>query len=79
MLFSNILPIFFFGITKERLWLKNYQQRNVFTTNKDRNEKPALKLAVTKFQKRSFQIIFSKTYIFGNTVSFKKSCGEIKF
>ena len=66
-------------VLKERLWFKNYQQRNVFTTNRGSNEKPALKLAVTKFQKRSFQIIFSKTYIFGNTVSFKKSCGEIKF
>ena len=66
-------------VLKERLWLKNYQQRNVFTTNRGRNEKPALKLAVTKFQKRSFQIIFSKTYLFGNTVSFKKSCCEIKF
>ena len=66
-------------VLKERLWFKNYQQRNVFTTNRGSNEKPALKLAVTKFQKRSFQIIFSKTNIFGNTVSFKKSCGEIKF
>ena len=66
-------------VLKERLWFKNYQQRNVFTTNRGSNKKPALKLAVTKFQKRYFQIIFSKTYIFGNTVSFKKSCGEIKF
>ena len=66
-------------VLKECLWFKNYQQRNVFTTSRGSNEKPALKLAVTKFQKRSFQIIFSKTYIFGNTVSFKKSCGEIKF
>ena len=66
-------------LLKEQLWFKNYQQRNIVTTNTGSNEKPVLKLAVTKFQKRSFQIIFSKTYIFGNTVSFKKSCGEIKF
>ena len=59
--------------------VKDYPQRNVFTTIRDRNEKSALKLHVTKFQKRSFQIIFSKTYLFGNTVSFKKSCCEIKF
>ena len=64
---------------KECLWFKNYQQRNIFTTNRGSNEKPALKLAATKFQKRSFQRIFPKTYLFGNTVSFKKSCGEIKF
>ena len=64
---------------KECLWFKNYQQRNIFTTNRGSNEKPALKLAVTKFQKRSSQIIFPKTYLFRNTVSFKKSCGEIKF
>ena len=38
-------------VLKERLWFKNYQQRNVFTTNRGSNEKPALKLAVTKFQK----------------------------
>ena len=66
-------------VLKECLWFKNYQQRNVFTTNRGSNEKPALKLAVTKFQKRSLQIIFPKIYLFGNTVSFKKSCGEIKF
>ena len=38
-------------VLKECLWFKNYQQRNVFTTNRGSNEKPALKLAVTKFQK----------------------------
>ena len=36
-------------VLKERLWLKNYKQRNIFKTNRGSNEKPALKLAVTKF------------------------------
>ena len=62
--------------TKESYWSQNYQgiervsigqkyqQRNVFTSNGDSNEKLSLKLAVPKFAKRSFQIIFSKTYLF---------------
>ena len=37
-------------VLKECLQFKNYQQRSVLTTNRGRNEKPALKLAVTKFQ-----------------------------
>ena len=38
-------------VLKECLWFENNQQRNVFTTNRCSNEKLALKLAVTKFQK----------------------------
>ena len=47
-------------ILKECLWLKNYQQRNVFTSNGDSNEKLSLKLAVPKFRKWSFQFIFTR-------------------
>ena len=36
---------------KEFLWLKNYQQRNVFKSNGGGNEKLSSKLAVPKFQK----------------------------
>ena len=62
--------------TKESYWSQSYQgiegvsisqkyqQRNVFTSNGDSNEKFSLKLAVHKFQKQFFQIIFSKTYLF---------------
>ena len=53
---------------------QKYQQRNVFTSNGGSNEKFSLKPAVPKSQKRSFQIIFSKT-----AKSFKETCGEIKF
>ena len=53
---------------------QKYQQRNVFTSNGGSNEKLSLKLAVPKFQKRSFQIILSKI-----AKSFKETCGEIKF
>ena len=38
---------------------QKYQQRDVFTSNGDSNEKLSLKLAAPKFQKWSFQI-FSK-------------------
>ena len=38
-------------VLKECLWLKNYQQRNFFTTNRRGNEKLSLKLAVPMFQK----------------------------
>ena len=51
-------------VFKECIWFKNYQQRNVFISDGGSNEKLSLKLAVLKFQKRSFQIIFSKTYLF---------------
>ena len=41
-----------FKVLKECLWFKNYQRRNVFTTNnRGSNEKLSLKLAVPKFQK----------------------------
>ena len=35
------------------------QQRNVFTSNGDSNEKLSLNLAVFKFQKQSFQLQFN--------------------
>ena len=38
-------------VSKKCLWFKNYQQRNVFITNRGSNEKLSLKLAVLKFQK----------------------------
>ena len=38
-------------VLKECLWFKNYQQRNVFTSNEGSNEKLSLKLAVLKFKK----------------------------
>ena len=72
--------------TKESYWSQNYQgiegvpigqkyqQRNVFTSIGDSNENLSLKLTVPKFQKRSFQIAFSKT-----PKSFKEICGETKF
>ena len=37
---------------------QKYQQRNVFISNGDSNEKFSWKLAVHKFQKRFFQILF---------------------
>ena len=37
---------------------KNYQQRNVFTSNGGSNSKLSLKLAVPKFEKCFFQIVF---------------------
>ena len=49
---------------KECLWFKNYQQRNVFTSNGGSNEKLSLKLAVPKFRKWSFQFIFTRNYIY---------------
>ena len=42
---------------------QKYQQGNVFTSNGDNDKKISLKLV--KFQKRSLEIIFSKTYLFG--------------
>ena len=39
---------------------KYHQQKDVFTSNRDSNEKLPLKLAVPKFQKLSFQIIHLK-------------------
>ena len=68
-----------FKVLKECLWFKNYQQRNVFTTNRGSNEKLSLKLAVPEFQKWSFQIIFPETYLFGNTISFKKPVAKLGF
>ena len=58
-------------VLKECLWFKNYHQRNVFTTNRGSNEEPALILAVTKFQKLSFQkLIFSAIlYLLKNHVA----------
>ena len=38
-------------VLKEPLWFKNYQQRNVFTSEGGSNEKRSLKLDVPKFQK----------------------------
>ena len=40
-------------VLKEPLWFKNYQQRNVFTSEGGSNEKRSLKLDVPKFQKWS--------------------------
>ena len=57
--------------TKDIYWSQNYQgieaasvsqkkqQRNVFTSNGDSNEKLSLNLAVFKFQKQSFQLQFN--------------------
>ena len=57
--------------TKDIYWSQNYQgievasvsqkkqQRNVFTSNGDSNEKLSLNLAVLKFQKQSFQLQFN--------------------
>ena len=39
---------------------QKYQQKDVFTSKRDSNEKLPLKLAVPKFQKLSFQIIHLK-------------------
>ena len=39
---------------------QKYLQKDVFTSNRDSNEKLPLKLAVPKFQKLSFQIIHLK-------------------
>ena len=41
---------------------QKYQKRNVFTSNRDNNKKISLKSL--KFQKRSLEVIFSKTYLF---------------
>ena len=41
---------------------QKYQKRNVFTSNRDNNKNISLKLV--KFQKRSLEGIFSKTYLF---------------
>ena len=38
-------------VLKKCLWFTNYQQRNVFITNRGSNNKLSLKLAVLKFQK----------------------------
>ena len=41
---------------------QKYQKRNVFTSNRGNNKKISLKSL--KFQKRSLEVIFSKTYLF---------------
>ena len=38
-------------VLKQRLWFKNYQHRNVFTSDGGSNEKLSLRLDVLKFQK----------------------------
>ena len=56
---------------------QKYQQRNVFTSNRGSTQRVSLKFAVSKFQKRSFQIIFSKLVFLAK--SFYETCKEIKF
>ena len=56
---------------------QKYQQRNVFTSNGGSTQRLSLKFAVSKFQKRSFQIIFSKFIFLAK--SFYETCKEIKF
>ena len=42
-------------VLKEHLWCKNYQQRNVFTSDGGSNAKLSLKLDVLKFQNDLFK------------------------
>ena len=48
---ENVIEVKTVNLLREFLWLKNYQQRNVFKSNGGGNEKLFSKLTVPKFQK----------------------------